>query len=132
MNISRIVTLTGILMLTACSSSSSLTSVKEIQDMPVPVVHAQNSTPADNATLMDCYKDNATRLSQLQYSLKTNMGDDVSPSEVLDTHSDAHRVFAALSKLEQISAMNETYRKEGNVVGLKAINEMLKPLSGTA
>ncbi|TDN58183.1 hypothetical protein EC847_106124 [Scandinavium goeteborgense] len=132
MNISRIVALTGILMLTACSSSSSLTSVKEIQDMPVPVVHAQNSTPADNATLMDCYKDNATRLSQLQYSLKTNMGDDVSPSEVLDTHSDAHRVFAALSKLEQISAMNETYRKEGNVVGLKAINEMLKPLSGTA
>ncbi|MCS2170110.1 hypothetical protein MUU46_07235 [Scandinavium sp. TWS1a] len=132
MNISRIVTLTGILMLTACSNSSSLTSVKEIQDMPVPVVHAQNSTLADNATLMDCYKDNATRLSELQYSLKTNMGDDVSPSEILDTHSDAHRVFAALSKLEQISAMNETYRKEGNVVGLKAINEMLKPLSATA
>lgn len=98
----------------------------------MPVVHAQNSTPADNATLMDCYKDNATRLSQLQFSLKKNIDADVSTSDILDTHSDAHQVFAALSKLEQISAMNETYRKEGNVVGLKAINEMLKPLSGTA
>lgn len=132
MNISRIVTLTGILMLTACSSSSSLTSVKEIQDMPVPVVHAPNNPATDTTAVNNCYKENATRLSELQYTLKTNMGDDVSPSEVLDTHSDAHRVFAALSKLEQISAMNETYRKEGNVVGLKAINEMLKPLSGTA
>lgn len=128
MTISRIVTLTGILMLTACSSSSSLTTVNEIQAMPVPIIHAENSASVDTASVMNCYKDNATQLSALQYSLKENMDDDISPSEVLDTHSDAHRVFTALSKLEQISAMNETYRKEGNVAGLKAINEMLKPL----
>lgn len=119
-------------MLTACSNSSSLTTVKEIQEMPVPVVHSPNSTAADNAEVVNCFKDNAARISKLQYSLKTNMGDDVKPSEIFDTHSDAHRVFTALSKLEQISAMNETYRKEGNVAGLKAINEMLKPLNTTA
>ncbi|HEX4500982.1 MAG TPA: hypothetical protein VH187_07430 [Scandinavium sp.] len=131
MNISRIVALTGVLMLTACSSSSSVTTVEEIQDMPVHVVHAQNNATADNATVNNCYKENAARLSELQYSLKTNMLQDVKTSEVLDTHSDAHRVFAALSKLEQISSMNETYRKDGNIAGLKAINEMLKPLKAT-
>ncbi|MDX6020567.1 hypothetical protein SIL08_09815 [Scandinavium sp. V105_16] len=132
MKISKVVTLTGILMLTACSSSSSLTTVNEIRDMPVPVVHAQNNPTADTTAVNNCYKENATRLSELQYTLKTNMGDDVKTSEVFDTKSDAHRVFTALSKLEQISAMNETYRKEGNIAGLKAINEMLKPLKATA
>lgn len=132
MTISRIVTLSGILMLMACSSSSSLTTANEIQEMPVPVVHGQNNSAADSATVTNCYKDNAERLSKLQYSLKSDMGNDVTTSEIFDTKSDAHRVFTALSKLEQISAMNETYRKEGNVAGLKAINEMLKPLNTTA
>lgn len=132
MKISKVVTLTGIFMLAACSSSSSLTTVNEIRDMPVPVVHAQNNPAADTTAVNNCYKENATRLSELQHTLKTNMGDDVKTSEVFDTTSDAHRVFTALSKLEQISAMNETYRKEGNIAGLKAINEMLKPLKATA
>lgn len=132
MNISKIVTLAGLVMLTACSSSSSLTTVNEIQKMPVPVVHAQNSTTADNTTVNDCYRENATRLSELQSSIKANMLEDVSTDDILNTHSDAHQVFTALSKLEQISAMNDAYRKEGNVAGLKAINEMLKPLKVTA
>ena len=132
MKSSRSLSLTGILLLAGCSSSPSLNTVNEIQDMAVPVVHAQHATAAENSTVTNCYKDNATRLSQLQYSLKSTMLQDVKPSEIFDTHSDAHRVYTALSKLEQISAMNETYRKEGNIAGLKAINEMLKPLNAEA
>lgn len=128
MTLSKIVTLVGIFTLTACSSSSSNNTVTEIQEMPVPVVHAQNSPGANSHEVTKCYKDNAERLSKLQFSLKSNLGEDVKPSEIFDTHSDAHRVYVALSKLEQISAMNEAYHKEGNAAGLKAINEMLKPL----
>jgi hypothetical protein len=131
-NISRLIALTGALMLTACSSSPSLTTVNEIQEMPVPIVHAQNNPGVDSTAVSDCYKDNAVRLSELRYQLKTYMGDDVKPSEVFDIHSDAHKVFTALSKLEQISAMNDAYRKEGNIAGLKSINEMLKPLKAEA
>ncbi|MGU3414761.1 hypothetical protein ACLBW2_16240 [Enterobacteriaceae bacterium C23F] len=132
MTLSKTVMLAGIFMLTACSNSSSLNTANEIQEMSVPVVHEQNSTAVNNRDVTNCYKDNAQRLSKLQFSLKSHLGEDVSPSEIFDTHSDAHRVYVALSKLEQISAMNETYHKEGNVAGLKAINEMLKPVNVAA
>lgn len=128
MTLSKIVTLTGLFLLTACSSSSSVKTINEIQAMPVPVVHAQNNAGTSSHEVTNCYKDNAERLIKLQFSLKSDLGDDLQPSEIFDTHSDAHRVFVALSKLEQISAMNEAYHKEGNVAGLKAINEMLKPI----
>ncbi|MBB1202538.1 hypothetical protein EGM70_19850 [Enterobacteriaceae bacterium 89] len=131
MRISTIVTLTGILLLAGCSSSSS-TAVNQIQTMPIPVVQPQNTAAADSATLTSCYKENARRISELEFTLKSNMLQGVKPAEVLDTHSDAHRVFAALSKLEQISAMNESYHKEGNVAGLKAINQVLQPLKVAA
>ena len=129
MRISKIVTLTGILLLAGCSSHSSETAVNEIQQMHVPVVQPQNNATADNGTVTSCYQENAKRISELTFSLKSNMLQDVKPAEVLDTHSDAHRIFTALSKLEQISSMNETYRKEGNLAGLKAINQVLQPLN---
>lgn len=132
MTLSKIVMLTSIFMLTACSNSSPLKTVNEIQEMPVPVVHGQNSSTANSHDVTNCYKENADRLSKLRFSLKSHLGDGVKPSEVFDTHSDAHRVFVALSKLEQISAMNEGYRKEGNLAGLKAINDMLKPINVAA
>lgn len=127
MKISPIVALTGMLLLAGCSSSSSSTTVNEIQDMSVPVIHSEGTATADTATVNSCYKDNAQRISELEFSLKSTM-QDVKPDEVLDTHSDAHRVFTALAKLEQISSMNETYRKDGNVAGLKALNQLLQPL----
>jgi len=130
--LSKIVMLTGIFILTACSNSSSLKIVNEIQEMPVPVVRAQNSATANSRDVMNCYKENADRLSKLRFSLKSHLGEGVKPTEVFDTHSDAHRIFVALSKLEQISAINESYRKEGNMVGLKALNDMLKPINATA
>lgn len=132
MNITKLLSLTGLLLLAGCSSSSSLNTVNEIQDMAVPVVHSQDTVSAESSEVTHCYKENATRLSKLQYSLKSTMLKDVKPSEIFDTHSDAHQVYTALSKLEQISAMNEAYRKEGNMAGLKAINEMLKPLNVAA
>lgn len=128
MNRVRIASLAGIILLAGCSSSSSLDTVNEIQKMPVPVVHHQNNVATDSTAMTNCYKDNSMRLSKLQTSLKTNMLQDVKPEEIFDTHSQAHRVYTALSKLEQISEMNEAYRKENNVAGLKAINEMLKPI----
>lgn len=132
MNISKVFPFLGIVLLAGCSSSSSLKTVNEIQDMPVPVVQPQNTVTANSTAVTNCYKENATRISELQYSLKSNMLQDVKPNEIFDTHSDAHRVYTALSKLEQIAEMNEAYRKEGNVAGLKAINELLKPLKATA
>jgi hypothetical protein len=130
--ISTIVTLTGILLLAGCSTSSSTNAVNEIQEMTLPVVHSQNSASAEGNAIMDCYKENAQRISKLEFSLKSNMLQNVKPDEVLDTHSDAHRVYIALSKLEQIAAMNETYRKDGNMAGLKAINQVLQPLKEAA
>lgn len=131
MKISPLVALTGIMLLVGCSSSSTSTTVDEIQEMTVPVVHSQGTATADNSTVTRCYQDNAQRISELKFSLKSTM-QDVKPDEVLDTHSEAHQVFTALAKLEQISSMNETYRKDGNVAGLKSLSQLLQPLKGTA
>ncbi len=50
----------------------------------------------------------------------------MSLKDIFDKDSEAFHVYSALTKLEQMSAMNEVYRKENNIAGLQVINRLLK------
>ena len=45
---------------------------------------------------------------------------------MFDRHSEAYKVYGALTRLEQMASMNEVYRKENNIAGLQEINRVLK------
>jgi len=129
-NIYRTFIIAGAFAIAGCSSSSSsLNTVNEINGTAVPVVHANNSAAAstEQASVTSFYQANSRQISKLSYSLKSEWLQDVKPAEVLDPSSDVHHVYAALSKLEEMSEMNEIYRKDNNIEGLKAINLALKP-----
>lgn len=120
----------GIVVLAGCSSSGSLDTVNDIKNMSVPLVNANVATETANSrTVNDCYQDNSILINNMKGSLKAKYLEDVKPAEIFDTNSEAHNVYGALSKLEQMSVMNETYRKENNIKGLSAINAVLKPLA---
>lgn len=118
------------MVLAGCSSSGSFDTVNEIKNMSVPLVNVNVATETANSrTVNDCYQDNSILINNMKGSLKAKYLDDVQPAEIFDTNSEAHNVYGALSKLEQMSVMNETYRKENNIKGLSAINAVLKPLA---
>lgn len=132
-NIYRTFIIAGAFLMAGCSSSSSsLNTVNEINGTAVPVVHAHNSAAAgaQQASVTAFYQENSLQISKLSYSLKSEWLKDVRPAEVFDQSSDVHHVYAALSKLEEMSEMNELYRKDNNIEGLKAINLALKPWTG--
>lgn len=76
--------------------------------------------------MVSCFQDNSAIIGNLSRSLKDNYLQDVSKKDIFDKDSEAFHVYSALTKLEQMSAMNEVYRKENNIAGLQVINRLLK------
>lgn len=72
------------------------------------------------------FPDNSAIIGSLSRSLKDNYLQDASKKDIFDKDSEAFHVYSALTKLEQMSAMNEVYRKENNIAGLQVINRLLK------
>ncbi|WP_238981783.1 hypothetical protein [[Enterobacter] lignolyticus] len=131
MNIYRTFIIAGAFAIAGCSSSSSssLNTVNEINGTAIPVIHANNRAAAstEQASVTSFYQENSLQISKLSHSLKSEWLQDVKPAEVFDQSSNVSHVYAALSKLEEMSEMNEIYRKDNNIEGLKAINLALKP-----
>ncbi|WP_237325080.1 hypothetical protein [[Enterobacter] lignolyticus] len=130
-NIYRTFIIAGAFAIAGCSSSSSssLNTVNEINGTAIPVIHANNRAAAstEQASVTSFYQENSLQISKLSHSLKSEWLQDVKPAEVFDQSSNVSHVYAALSKLEEMSEMNEIYRKDNNIEGLKAINLALKP-----
>ena len=123
----------GVLGLAGCSSTSPSQTVEMINALTVPVSPSESGTTANHAQAVRRYfPDNTALISRLNHSLKSHYLQDVERRDVFDRHSEAYKVYGALTRLEQMASMNEVYRKENNVAGLQEINRVLKSVPLTS
>ncbi|EHM49468.1 hypothetical protein GYRE_02772 [Yokenella regensburgei ATCC 49455] len=122
--------LSGALFLAGCSSQSQET-VNDIKSLSIPVVNQSVSSPTGeaNSSLKGRHRDNSQRINTLRQDLKTEYLQNIRPEDVLDArNSEVQSVYAALTKLDELAAMNDHYLKESNQPGLEKISQVLKPL----
>ena len=117
----------GALCLSGCSTTPSADTVDTINTLTVPVLQSGAQPSGQSAqAVVSCFQDNSAIIGNLSRSLNDNYLQDVSKKDIFDKDSEAFHVYSALTKLEQMSAMNEVYRKENNIAGLQVINRLLK------
>lgn len=127
----KIVIIAGVLGLAGCSSHSSPETVDTLNTLVVPVIN--NAAPAvESSTVVNYFQDNSMLISKLSQSLKANYLQDADKKDVFNKDSEAYQVYGALTKLEQMSSMNDVYRKENNIAGLQEINKLLKTVPSAA
>lgn len=127
----QIVIIASILGLAGCSRHSSPETVDTLNTILVPVI--ANSEPAQaSAKVASCFQDNSMLIGKLSQSLKDNYLQDADNRDVFNKDGEAYQVYGALTKLEQISSMNDVYRKENNIAGLQEINKLLKSVPSVA
>ena len=127
----QIVIIVSVLGLAGCSRHSSPETVDTLNTIVVPVI--VNSEPAQaSAKIVSCFQDNSMRIGKLSQSLKDNYLQDADNRDVFNKDGEAYQVYGALTKLEQISSMNDVYRKENNIAGLQEINKLLKSVPSVA
>ncbi|MDA4740980.1 hypothetical protein NY605_16895, partial [Enterobacter hormaechei] len=61
-------------------------------------------------------------------SVKSQYLQDTTAKEIFVADSDIQRVYASLTKLEQLDMVNQQYLKDNNVTGLQNIHIILEPL----
>lgn len=113
--------------LTACSAEKPET-LSHIDRLQIPVV-PQGQSPAQPAELTPLYQQNERIIDNVTAELKTNYLQNVKTQEIFDIHSEAHQVYNALSKLDQMRLINGYYLKERNVDGLRRVNGSLQTLA---
>ena len=127
----QIVIIVSVLGLAGCSRHSSPETVDTLNTMVVPVI--VNSEPAQaSAKIVSFFQDNSLLIGKLSQSLKDNYLQDADNRDVFNKDGEAYQVYGALTKLEQISSMNDVYRKENNIAGLQEINKLLKSVPSVA
>lgn len=121
--------LLSLCMLTACSTHSPDT-VQQLNSLTVPVV-APDTVQAQvtTATLRPLHQQNQQKISTLTANLKQTYLQRSTRKDIFDTHSETARVYAALTKLEQLGNMNDNYLTQHNVQGLQEISMTLQSVS---
>ncbi|MBJ3814837.1 hypothetical protein F9C28_07840 [Shimwellia pseudoproteus] len=127
MNLRSAVLLTTLLL--AGCSSASMTQVHRVNALPVPIVTADNSLHPSDDTLQHYYQDSAQQINRLSQSLKDDYLRDIHGEDVMNPHSEARQVFAALTHLGDLAAMNAIYLQQQNIQGLEVINRELVTLA---
>ena len=112
--------------LTACSADKPQT-LSKIDALQIPVV-AQSPYPAEPNALAAQYQNNERIIENVTDALKTQYLQNVSSRDIFDVHSEAHQVYAALSKLDQLQLINRYYLKAQNLDGLNHVGSSLQPL----
>ncbi len=129
----KVVIIAGMLGLAGCSSHSSPETVDTLNTLQVPVINNSAPAPApESSTVVNYFQDNSVLISKLSQSLKANYLQDTDKRDVFNKDSEAYQVYGALTKLEQMSSMNDVYRKENNIAGLQEINKLLKTIPSAA
>lgn len=131
----KVVIIAGMLGLAGCSSHSSPETVDTLNTLQVPVINNSAPAPApapESSTVVNYFQDNSVLISKLSQSLKANYLQDTDKRDVFNKDSEAYQVYGALTKLEQMSSMNDVYRKENNIAGLQEINKLLKNIPSAA
>lgn len=112
------------LLLAGCSPAK-MTQVNRVNALTVPVVTADSSMHPSDPVLKAYYQASARQINQLSQALKDDYLQDIRREDVMDEHSEAQQVFAALTHLEELQAMNAVYLQQQNIRGLEAINREL-------
>ncbi|MBA7933516.1 MAG: hypothetical protein P0Y63_07590 [Klebsiella huaxiensis] len=114
-------------MLTACSSQPPKTLTK-IDALHIPVVQ-NNPIASDPVATTMLHQKNKQIIDNVSFSLKTDYLLDVKTNDIFDVHSQTYRVYASLTKLDQMRLMNNYYLKEQNIAGLQKMNDSLQSLT---
>lgn len=78
--------------------------------------------------IVSLYQENKQQIETLTRSVKSQYLQDTTAKEIFVADSDVQRVYASLTKLEQLDMVNQQYLKDNNVTGLQNIHIILEPL----
>lgn len=114
--------------LTACSAPHQ-DEVEKINHLQIPLV-LPGEKPAEVQTshVAALYQTNKQHITALTTSLKEHYLQDAKPKDIFTEDSPVQRVYASLTKLEQLNMINQQYLKDNNEIGLRNINIALQPL----
>lgn len=105
--------------LTACSSPQP-DNVEKINHLQIPLVLPGEKPPqAQISHIASLYQENKQQIETLTRSVKSQYLQDTTAKEIFVADSDVQRVYASLTKLEQLDMVNQQYLKDNNVTGLK-------------
>lgn len=112
----------------ACSSSPP-DKVDQIKTLQIPLVlPGEKPLPSQTTHIATLYHNNKNQINALTFMLKEKYLQDVKPKDIFEKDSDVQRVFASLSKLEEMGSINQQYLKERNEAGLTSLSIALKPI----
>lgn len=108
--------------LTACSHSPP-DQVEKINQMQIPLVLPEAQSPTVSiAHITSIYNNNKQQIDSLTKALKKQYLGNVETKEIFEMDSHIQPVYASLSKLEEMSMVNQQYLKEKNEEGLNKIH----------
>ena len=114
--------------LTACRSAPP-DKVEQINHLQVPLILPGEKPPAvATSHIASLYQENKHQIDSLTRNLKSQYLQDASAKDIFKEDSPVQRVYASLTKLEQLDMVNQQYLKDKNEAGLRNINLALKPL----
>ena len=88
-----------------------------------------NPIASDPVATTMLHQKNKQIIDNVSFSLKTDYLLDVKTNDIFDVHSQTYRVYASLTKLDQMRLMNNYYLKEQNIAGLQKMNDSLQSLT---
>lgn len=114
--------------LTACRSSPP-DKVEKINHLQIPLVLPGEKPPqAQISHIASLYQENKQQIDNLTRSVKSQYLQDATAKEIFISDSAVQRVYASLTKLEQLDMVNQQYLKDKNLTGLQNIHLILEPL----
>ncbi|HBI6862256.1 TPA: hypothetical protein K8E22_001884 [Enterobacter cloacae] len=114
--------------LSGCSSPPP-DKVEQINHLQIPLVlPGEKPAATDISHIASLYQDNKQQIDTLTHALKSEYLQNTSAKEIFVSDSAVQRVYASLTKLEQLDMVNQQYLKDKNITGLQNIHIVLKPL----
>ncbi|HDR2159849.1 TPA: hypothetical protein QCG56_001796 [Enterobacter cancerogenus] len=118
----------SLLTLTACSTSQP-DKVEQINHLKIPLVlPGEKPAPVQTSHIAALYQTNKQQIDKLTTMVKSDYLQNANAKEIFIPDSPVQRVYASLSKLEQLDMVNQQYLKDKNEAGLQNINIVLQPL----
>lgn len=114
--------------LTACRSSPP-DKVEKINHLQIPLVLPGEKPPqAQISHIASLYQENKQQIDNLTRSVKSQYLQDATAKEIFVSDSAVQRVYASLTKLEQLDMVNQQYLNDKDLTGLQNIHLILEPL----
>lgn len=113
--------------LTACSSPQP-DNVEKINHLQIPLVLPGKNRRRHRYRISRLFIRKINSRSRPNAQRKISVSTGHHRKEIFVADSDVQRVYASLTKLEQLDMVNQQYLKDNNVTGLQNIHIVLEPL----